>query len=62
MQQLKVNRGGKMRILRLIRSWFCDHQYGNGKPCPFITEDNCHCAVYICEKCGKQKLVEFRKR
>ena len=51
-----------MRIFKLIRTLFCEHRYGNGKPCPFITEDNCNCAVFVCEKCGKQKLVEFRKK
>lgn len=50
-----------MKIFRFIRTLFCDHQYGNGKPCPFITADDCNCAVFVCEKCGKQKLVEFRK-
>lgn len=62
MQRLKVNRGGKMRILRLIRSWFCEHEYGNGKPCPFIDEYGNHSAVYVCEKCGRQKLVTFHKK
>ena len=44
-----------IRMLRIIRTWFCDHSYGNGKMCPFITADDCHCAVYVCEKFGKQK-------
>lgn len=25
-------------IFRLIRSWFCEHLYGNGTPCPFTDE------------------------
>lgn len=50
-----------MRILRIIRTWFCNHDYGDGKPCPFKTTDDCSCAVFVCNKCGKQKLVEFRR-
>ena len=50
-----------MRILRIIRTWFCNHDYGDGKPCPFKTSDDCSCAVFVCNKCGKQKLVEFRR-
>lgn len=51
-----------VRIFRIIRTWFCDHEYGNGRPCPFIDEYGNHSAVYVCEKCGKQKLVTFYKK
>lgn len=37
-------------IFKLIRSWFCEHFYGDGTPCPFIDEENNHYAVYTCEK------------
>lgn len=50
-----------IRVFRIIRTWFCNHEYGNGKPCPFTDELNNHSAVFICEKCGKQKLVTFNK-
>lgn len=47
-------------IFRLIRTWFCDHNYfGNGTPCPFIDEYGNHLAVYTCSKCGRKKLVTF---
>ncbi len=49
-------------IFKLIRSWFCEHFYGDGTPCPFTDEYGNHFAVYTCEKCGKRKLVRFNER
>ena len=48
-------------IFRIIKSWFCEHFYGDGTHCPFTDEEDNHCAVYTCEKCGKRKLVKFSK-
>lgn len=49
-------------IFRLIRSWFCEHLYGNGTPCPFTDESGNNYAVYTCEKCGHKYLKCFYKR
>lgn len=49
-------------IFKLIKSWFCEHFYGDGTLCPFIDEENNHYAVYTCEKCGRKKLVAFNKK
>lgn len=49
-------------IFALIRTLFCDHDYGDGKLCPFTDEYDNYMAVYTCSKCGKNKLVVFNKR
>ena len=51
-----------IKMFRIIRTWFCDHEYGNGRPCPFTDEYGNHSAVYTCKKCGKQNLVTFYRR
>ena len=49
-------------IFRLVRSWFCEHLYGNGTPCPFTDESGNNYAVYTCEKCEHKYLKCFYKR
>lgn len=49
-------------IFKLIRSWFCEHFYGDGVPCPFVDLDGNHYAVYKCIKCGHSYLKCFDKK